>query len=565
MERLLPVNQHRREYGALNKAFWYVKALDEESRHFYTAMVDLSDQRPVELAKVEQAQRAALEAKYGKLEPQLYDLLQTKGPDDEVNIAVWFTPIDRQAILVELRARYPQVSLLVPERPWHDVKDEVLAERIRADYQQLMEQAHLAKQETLAQALRGRGYQVRLHRGVPSLVARLPKHVILESAQRADVAQLYLIEGKLEPLLDSAIPTARGNTVWNRGLQGTGQRIAIVEPDTLPASHPSINVIAVRTVVPVYYHASGVASAAASHHATYKGMAPQAEIVSAGVNGQVDSWDDVDDAILWAYNNYGVRIMNASFSSQTGQQSDDMQWIDRVFDYYARYYDITMIAAAGNQLYGNHIGSPAKGYNVIAVGGTDDKNNSAWGDDVIASFSAWKNPKRADGAYGDREKPEVVAAANDLTLLNEYNQTYLGSGTSYSAPQVAGLAALLAHRNADLYDEPEAMRAIIMASAIHNTEGPSNIPTGQDLRDGAGAIDAAIADDIAALGYSDAWQYPYPACNVPCWWFNYIYNALPGYPSHFPPGTYRYYYFQASRGERIRVALTWDSNPAGLV
>jgi hypothetical protein len=560
VEHLFPVNQHQREYGALGKTFWYVKALDRKSHHMYTAMVDLSDQSTVELEDIERAQREALEVKYGKLEPQLYELLQTKGPDDEVNVAVWFTPIDLQALLAELSARYPQVSLEALERPWHDVKDQALADRIRADYLQLMEEAHLAKQEALAQSLHVRAYEVKLHRGVPSLVARLPKRVILEISQRADVTRLYLIEGELVPLLDSAIPTARGNVVWRRGIEGAGQRVAILEPDTLPLYHPSICVLAVRNLSPLY-HAAGVASAVASHHSTYKGMAPGACILSAGVDGQADQWDDVDDAILWAYERY-ARIMNASFTSETGEKSDNMQWIDRVFDYYARYYNITMIASAGNQEQGNHIGSPAKGYNVIAVGGTDDKNNSAWGDDEMWQNSAWKNPKRADGTYGDREKPEVVGAAKDLTLLDENNQPYVDSGTSYSAPQVAGLAALLADRNSDLVDEPEAMRAIIMASAVHNIDGPSGIPTGQDLKDGAGAIDAAVADTIAATGYSDVLQYPYPACESPCWWSNSVYNNLPG-PQHFPPGSYRWYSFKASTGERIRVALAWVSNPAG--
>jgi len=567
VERLFPVNQHQREYGALGKTFWYVKALDRESHHIYTAMVDLSDQSPVELEDIERAQREALEVKYGKLEPQLYELLQTKAPDDEVNVAVWFTPIDLQALLADLNARYPQVSLEALERPWHDVKDQALADRIRADYLQLMEEAHLAKQDALAQSLRARGYEVKLHRGVPSLVARLPKRVILEIAQRDDVTRLYLIEGELVPLLDSAVPTARGNVVWRRGIEGAGQRVAILETDTVPLYHASICVLEVRNLSP-FYHAAGVASAVASHHSTYKGMAPGACILSAGVDSQDDQWDDVDDAILWARDRY-ARIMNASFSSEAGQESDDMQWIDRVFDYYARYDNITMIASAGNQLFGNHIGSPAKGYNVIAVGGTDDKNNSAWDDDVIwwdpllQQGSAWNNPKRDDGTYGDREKPEVVAAAKGLTLLDEYNEPYVDSGTSYSAPQVAGLAALLADRNSDLVHEPEAMRAIIMASAVHNIEGPSGIPTGQDLKDGAGAIDAAVADTIAATGYSDVWQYPYPACESPCWWSNSVYNNYPGHPGNFPPGTYRWYSFKALTGERIRLALAWVSNPAG--
>ncbi|MFQ5814299.1 MAG: S8 family serine peptidase [Anaerolineae bacterium] len=564
VEQLFVANQHRREYGLLGRAFWFVKALDQQSGHFYTAMVDLDDHSVVELEKIERAQREAREARYGKLEPQLYELLQTKGPEDEVKVAIWFTSIDFPAILAQLKTKYPQVaSRLLLERPWRGVTDKALAAQIRADYFQLLEEAHLARQKPLAQLLRAQGYVVKVHRGTPSLSARLPKHVILQIEQRPNVARIYLIEGKLVPLLDSAIPTARGNVVWDREFQGTGVRISIVEAGIVEAGHPSINVVAARQVVPPNHYTAGVASAAASHHFTYKGMAPEAEIVSAGVNGRADQWDDVDDAILWAYNNYGATIMNASFTSQTGERSDDMQWIDRVFDYYARYDNIIFTVAAGNQEQGNHIGSPGKAYNVITVGGTDDKGNSAWSDDTMWSFSAWNNPKRDDGSYGDREKPEVVASATNLTLLNLNNGTWESSGTSFSSPQVAGLAALLCQRNSELCNAPEAMKAIIMASAVHNVDGPSNVPTGQDLKDGAGAIDAALADTTAITGFADSWGYPYPACERPCWWSNSIYNHLPGDPPHFPPGTYRYYYFKASEGERIRAALTWESYPAG--
>jgi hypothetical protein len=72
------------------------------------------------------------------------------------------------------------------------------------------------------------------------------------------------------------------------------------------------------------------------------------------------------------------------------------------------------------------------------------------------------------------------------------------NGTSLAAPQVAGLAALLIDRNSELASWPEASRAIIMASATHNIEGPRIIVRGQgDLKDGAGAIRADLADTTA--------------------------------------------------------------------
>ncbi len=556
VDRLFSMNEHKREYPELKATFLYVKAMDKQTHQIYDAMLDLNSRDTIEVEEVETKNSSTSNEKYGKLEPRLYQMLQTKNSDELVSVAVWFASNDQQKTIVEqLRLRYPQVPLNAMERPWLMVKDKNQAERIRKDYFNLLKQANLAPQQYLAQWLSEQGLSARLHSGTPSLVGRFPKSIVLQIAQRPEVEQIYLVQGKLIPLLNIAVPTTKAGDVWNKGYQGTDQRVAIIEPFTVPMNHPSINVIAVRNQN-ILYHTSGVASAIASHHAVYKGVAPAAQIVSAGVNTAVGDWGDVDDAILWANETYGANIMNASFTTDTGDGSDDMEWIDRVFDYYARYYLITMVAAAGNQEHGNHTASPAKGYNVLAVGGTDDQRTTAWDDQIWAS-SSWKNPKRSDGVYGDREKPEIVASAYNLTLLNQNNQTYGGSGTSYAAPQVAGLAALLADRNQELYELPEAMRAIIMATAWNNVDGPTGIPTGQDLKDGAGAIDASSADTVAITGYTNVNQYPYPPCQGLCWWSNYVYN------SDFPVGSYRYYDFMANAGERIRVAIAWDSDATG--
>ncbi len=383
--------------------------------------------------------------------------------------------------------------------------------------------------------------------------------MVYQIAELPEVDRIYLIEGELVSLLNVAVPTTKANAIWDLGFQGTGQRVAVLEDNTIPLNHPNINVIAIRNE-DITDHASAVGSAIASDYLGFLGMAPLAEIVSAGIDDSAGNWFDTDNAILWAHDQYNVHIMNASFTTSSGIESDDMEWIDRVFDYYARYYRITMIASAGNQNVGNHIGSPAKGYNVLAVGATDDKRTSVWDDDMWIN-SSWENPKRSDGVYGDREKPEVVASGVGMTILNRFgNPVYLGDGTSLSSPLVAGLAALLADRAPALYEAPEALRAIIMATAWNNIEGPTGIPTGLDLKDGAGAIDASSADAVATIGYTDAQPYPYPACQWPCWWSDSVTS------SDFDPyDNYRVYQFMAKAGERVRVALTWDSNALGAV
>jgi hypothetical protein len=124
------------------------------------------------------------------------------------------------------------------------------------------------------------------------------------------------------------------------------------------------------------------------------------------------------------------------------------------------------------------------------------------------------------------------------------------SGTSHAAPQVAGLVALLIHRNSALGAWPEAAKAIIMASATHNIIGPTIIVRGQgDLRDGAGAINAALADTVAQLR-ADAST----TCQEPCWWGDYIDN------SNFPVGTEWERNFFARKGDLVRVAIAWWAN-----
>jgi subtilisin family serine protease len=111
--------------------------------------------------------------------------------------------------------------------------------------------------------------------------------------------------------------------------------------------------------------------------------------------------------------------------------------------------------------------------------------------------SAYVNPV---SPHNDREKPEVVAVGANVTALGVNNVPQTRSGTSHAAPQVAGLVALLVHRNSTLGYWPEAVKAIIMASATHNITGPTIIVRGQgDLRDGAGAINAVLADTVAQL------------------------------------------------------------------
>ena len=193
---------------------------------------------------------------------------------------------------------------------------------------------------------------------------------------------------------------------------------------------------------------------------------------------------------------------------------------------------------------------------MITVGGINDQGNDNWSDDEM-----WQDhPLPGDGSsyldpgspHGDREKPEVAAPAQDITALGLNDVPQTRSGTSHAAPQVSGLVALLMHDNAELKDWPTAVKAILMASAMHNVEGDSRLSD----EDGAGSIDATRAYTIAHHYRNDG-----ATCGGwSCWW---AVNTTSTYPAI---GDWNRQSFFATQGDLIRVAIAWwseaDSPPA---
>ncbi|HIC90168.1 MAG TPA: protease, partial [Anaerolineae bacterium] len=291
------------------------------------------------------------------------------------------------------------------------------------------------------------------------------------------------------------------------------------------------------TTAGIQDHTTWVASDAASFHGTYRGMAYGATVLSAGHEAPQA---DFVAGLQWAINQ-GARIVNIS----EGYEADNnVNWLDRAVDYWARSNFRALVKSAGNT--GGSITTPGKAWNVITVGAADDNDNSDWSDDQMWPASAYVNPT---SPHNDREKPEVVAVGANIVSLGVGDAVPPpSSGSSHAAPQVAGLVALLIHRNSALSYWPEAAKAIIMASATHNITGPTIIVRGQgDLRDGAGALSAALADTVAQTrNLSDV-----DPCTVPCWWGHSIDS------SNFPVGTDLERAFYAKSGDLVRVAIAW--------
>jgi subtilisin family serine protease len=541
------VADHPTAYSSLGRNFQVVTVVDTRpSGQVYKLLVDLKSGSVEEnISNLLAAEGRAQQARYGKLEPALYKRLQDLESDDSIPVGIWIANeagTDSQVSLFKtLGAKFPEAQNALRRfgKPM-DVDNPYLAKQIEAEYVSLLTSEVNNRIQPLAMALRQRGITVTTFNGMPSIVATLSKQTILEFSRRADISRIYLVEGNKQVEMGSAAPTILAPAVWKRGYNGNGITIAILDLGNVDPNNAFLHVSPItRTgVYTVFDHATETASAAASFTTTYKGIAYGATILSVGEDG-TEPGEIL--ALQWAID-HGAYIINNS--GGFGSTANEVGWIDKAFDYWARQRFITIIKSSGNS--GGYITGPGKAWNVITVGGFEDDNDANWQNDQIWASSSYTNPIIPNS---DREKPEVVAVAKDVTVLSNGNSIATNNGTSMAAPQVAGLAALLHQRNPNLAYWPEATKAIIMASATHNITGPTTIVQDQgDLRDGAGAVNADLADNIARFR-ADAST----TCDTSCWWGHQITTT-------FAVGTDLERSFYAQKGNLIRVAISWWSN-----
>jgi hypothetical protein len=140
---------------------------------------------------------------------------------------------------------------------------------------------------------------------------------------------------------------------------------------------------------------------------------------------------------------------------------------------------IVVVNSAGNEGFNsthNTLGAPADGDSIIAVGSVGSSGTRS-------GFSSVGNT--VDG----RIKPDIMAMGSGVTLASPYsNTTYTtGSGTSFSCPLAAGVAALILSYNPSL-------TPIQVRDAMRNTASRSQNP---DREYGWGIINALNAINFA--------------------------------------------------------------------
>jgi hypothetical protein len=364
----------------------------------------------------------------------------------------------------------------------------------------------------------------------------------LETLSRnPDVDAIYDASKPTTPALDTARETHNGVLVEDWGsYTGDGVKVAVVETGRPPDSHPYLTVASIRnTSYGPTEHPTQVGGIIGSTHGTYLGFAPDADLYFAN-GGPNAPAADMQAAMDWGSSN--ASILNNSFAAHSSEcgyaYTESLVEIDRHMDFIVRYqYDLA-VAASGNWRSGNsrpdscdsvevdYVNSPSKGYNTLTVGAFNDRNSAAWSNDVMRGNSQYNET--------DRHKPEMVASGKNVTTLLAVSPWITTtSGTSLAAPMVAATAANMVEADPNLNSYPEAITAVLMATALHNIEGEEWL----SRADGAGSLDASAALVSVERGH----------------WGSQSISSSTVFPLEFSQHAYK--------GERVRYVIRWLSNP----
>jgi serine protease AprX len=354
---------------------------------------------------------------------------------------------------------------------------------------------------------------------IHGVLISLPARALAGLANNPNVVYISP-DRQLEATLDYANSTVNAEYALQYGWDGTGVGVAVIdsgilqENDLLSTATSASNISRIvysQSFIPKFTstadqyghgtHVAGIiggngtASTGSSDFKTFRGMAPNVNLVNLRVldgngKGTDSSVINAIAAAIQLKNKYNIRIINLSL----GRPVYETYALDPLCQAVEKAWNagIVVVVAGGNQ--GRNattsgyatVTAPGNDPLVITVGAMKTESTPSRIDDLIASYSS-KGPTLLDHVV----KPDLVAPGNRIisllaskslivgssTSVNKipysYYQTTLNkgysadyyrlSGTSMAAPMVSGAAALMLTKDWSL--TPETIKARLMKTA----------------------------------------------------------------------------------------------------
>jgi hypothetical protein len=465
--------------------------------------------------------------KYGNLQLALYELV--KQPDRK-----------EIPVMLQIRLKEPEIdkSKLPPGREIEAASEQV--SKIRTEQEKQVRQEY----ETLMKEI-GEGTKREVKISGPFVRTRLSTEAVQKLSRNPQVAFIGLDKELIVqdyPTIAESLPTTKTNSVHSTGNTGSGVKIAILESGSLTKPDACFNIAELQDAGAAgNSHMTKSAAIIGNRYNTstgacdgsWTGYAPDASVYIANDSDYQDGYD-------WAKSKT-ANVITMSWHYPSEETSGGFHSRDIYFDYYSTHFPWPSIfTSAGNQA-GIDAYASGKGYNFFGVGNVLNEDDGDRCNDVISSSSSWENPT---SPHSDREIPEIASPGSRHELLD----TSFG-GTSAATPVTAAISAVLMSANTSLKVWPEAIRAILLATANYQDSDGATWSTGSDGKDGTGMTNTLYGYYTAQrreTGSSAQYRaHDYGSirhADFAAGYFNKTWKAYTG-----------------TTLSRIRVALTWNS------
>lgn len=478
-----------------------------------------------------------------KISSDVFESFDSIGATESVLTYVEMEDIDHTAVMKAFSERYPEEYVIYMEAKTkanyektteneHEILQRAL-ERKREIYKEF----YLLSNREVLDGYYGENDRVFVSGYAPFAIVETTQKDAIRFAKQNEVIAISEHVGK-EAVTDAILNEATETSEWitdafiedlilanqiNRSdvlrtkydLTGLGIKIGMIEASGLPDITNEYLCSANITLDPDYIaassgftvdsHATQVAAIlVASNDEGVYGVVPEAKLYCT-IGEDLDHYYNSVEWLLEC----GVRIINASmgFPAIAGTYDNCSAWTDHI----AAVHDVHFVKSAGNENTTNdgYVTSPGMAYNAITVGqftaNSTDKDTFAMSSASCYSEYSGIRP----------EKPNLVAKGNFGNFV----------GTSYAAPQVAGIIAQLGCWDGNLLFRQSDVGAILSASAANKVGGAVVTSYGEQymfpisgtrqictLR-GAGAVDALWAWGI--LARNNYWHLIIEGENLP--------------------------------------------------
>lgn len=380
----------------------------------------------------------------------------------------------------------------------------------------------------------------------PFVRSRVPLKALAELSRDERISFIGL-DGEQEvldyPTIPESLPTTRTDSVHGAGFRGAGVKIAVLESGGLwrPAACFKIGATQVSGLAANDHMTKSVGIIGNRYSAggcsgSWQGYAPDASVLLANESDYQDRYD-------WA-RGQGVNVVTMSWHFGSEESSGALHSRDVYFDYWVtRYPYPSVFASAGNEA-GSDAFASGKGYNFLGVGNVVNDGDGDRCNDVISGDSSRKNPT---SPHSDHEVPGIAAPGSRHDLLGSSF-----GGTSCATPVTAAISALLMSANTSLKIWPEAIRAILLATANYQRADGADYSKYADGADGTGLVNSYYARPTASNRESGTTPQ-FRAHDYGLMTASDFRGGM--FTKEWKAQTY-------SSRSRIRVALTWNSKVA---